>query len=852
MPWRGETDGLKPPARVDVGSRGAPIDLDTNFFPVTVRNKKALIVHYEVCLRRHTKEAILPRRMKMEIFEKMKKIYQHAFKKCPLAYDSEKNAYSVGLLPVFEKVKGRKEFEVDIEDFDGKMTRFTMSLMVKNTANLEELMEALHYTGGRQKSLPTSLFQMIEVMFRHYRAIKYELVGRRNFFPTSGEFGNPYPIGCGKVGVVGFFGSLRPASWKDGSLLLNLDVAHTAFYMEQPLLDFIEAFMNFKDEDFHRPLEPFKRSRLVRELNNLRVQVTHSNIPRTYKIIDVSPLGSNKQTFPLKDEDTGNTFQCTIENYFRNTFGRKLKFPRLNCIQVAPADRNVFLPIECCKICKGQRVNRKLSDKETAQFIRTTAVPPATRKMQICNIHRSNDFTDDPMLENLKFAIADTPLQMKGRILPVPELMMDQPVIPKEGVWDIKRRSFYRGSEIRSWAVLNYNVRNVNDYQVNDFIKKMVQMSRERGMTFHRPHSVTSSQKPNPEQDIHTLKKTYPDIQMILIVLGRGDDLYARVKRIGDIEVGVLTQCIQAVNVTQVKIPTLANILLKINAKMGGINNVISKTGNPVILERPVMIMGADVNHPSAGDTISPSMAAVVASFDRFASRYAVEVRPQQHRVEIIQDLKNMTRNLLIAFHHNTRGCKPERIVMYRDGVSESQFMEVLAYEMKAMRAACSELDQNYQPGITFLVVQKRHHTRLFCSDKDGVGKCKNVPPGTVVDTAITHPNERDFYLCSHKGIQGTSKPTHYHVLWDDNDITMDDLQTLTYSLCHLYSRCTRSVSLPSPAYYAHLAAFRAKVHISDLFETDEESKDAVTQAEVREAATVESKDSLSKKFYYV
>lgn len=63
--------------------------------------------------------------------------------------------------------------------------------------------------------------------------------------------------------------------------------------------------------------------------------------------------------------------------------------------------------------------------------------------------------------------------------------------------------------------------------------------------------------------------------------------------------------------------------------------------------------------------------------------------------------------------------------------------------------------------------------------------------------------------LIVHSGIQGTSRPAHYNVLWDDSDFTMDQLQLLSYSLCHNYSRCTRSVSIPAPAYYAHLAAFR-------------------------------------------
>lgn len=64
--------------------------------------------------------------------------------------------------------------------------------------------------------------------------------------------------------------------------------------------------------------------------------------------------------------------------------------------------------------------------------------------------------------------------------------------------------------------------------------------------------------------------------------------------------------------------------------------------------------------------------------------------------------------------------------------------------------------------------------------------------------------------------LQGTSRPSHYHVLWDDNDFTADQLQCLTYQLCHTYVRCTRSVSYPAPAYYAHLVAFRARYHLQE------------------------------------
>uniref|UniRef100_A0A3Q3A3U9 Argonaute RISC catalytic component 3a n=1 Tax=Kryptolebias marmoratus TaxID=37003 RepID=A0A3Q3A3U9_KRYMA len=228
------------------------------------------------------------------------------------------------------------------------------------------------------------------------------------------------------------------------------------------------------------------------------------------------------------------------------------------------------------------------------------------------------------------------------------------------------------------------------------------------------------------------------------------------------------TQCVQVKNVMKTSPQTLSNLCLKINVKLGGINNILLMDAHP--------------------------------------SRYCATVRVQRPRQEIIQDLASMVRELLIQFYKSTR-YKPTRIIFYRDGVSEGQFRQV---HSSLIQDGCRSQPE-YQPGITYIVVQKRHHTRLFC-----VGRSGNVPAGTTVDTDITHPYEFDFYLCSHAGIQGTSRPSHYHVLWDDNGFSADEFQLLTYQLCHTYVRCTRSVSIPAPAYYAHLVAFRARYHLVD------------------------------------
>ena len=97
----------------------------------------------------------------------------------------------------------------------------------------------------------------------------------------------------------------------------------------------------------------------------------------------------------------------------------------------------------------------------------------------------------------------------------------------------------------------------------------------------------------------------------------------------------------------------------------------------------------------------------------------------------------------------------PHKLIFFRDGVSEGQFPLVLRHEMNKIRNACQSINQAYKPAITFIVVQKRHHTRLFPVNRNDMkGKSENVPPGTVVDTVIVTPKLFDFFLCSHAGIQ--------------------------------------------------------------------------------------------------
>ncbi|EYU37003.1 hypothetical protein MIMGU_mgv1a020025mg [Erythranthe guttata] len=102
---------------------------------------------------------------------------------------------------------------------------------------------------------------------------------------------------------------------------------------------------------------------------------------------------------------------------------------------------------------------------------------------------------------------------------------------------------------------------------------------------------------------------------------------------------------------------------------------------------------------------------------------------------------------------------------------------------------------------------------RGYFSSLQKSGLCVDLL-STLASRNLASTHEFDFYLCSHAGIQGTSRTAHYHVLYDENRFSADALQILTNNLCYTYARCTRSVSIVPPAYYAHLAAFRARYYI--------------------------------------
>ncbi|OQR66448.1 protein argonaute-3-like [Tropilaelaps mercedesae] len=581
----------------------------------------------------------------------------------------------------------------------------------------------------------------------------------------------------------------------------------TAFYKPLSVPDFVREM--FKDERcLHQGLTDQRRVALQKELFGLRVTHRHLQPNRTHRIERVSMRGANRETFEYEGQPV------TVADYFARKYNIRLQYPNLQCIVER---KGCMIPMELCTLVSGQHCRKKLSEIQTSTLIRSTATDPTARFQKVMEAVQKTRQASTAYLNEFGMSIDGTPVEVPGRVLPPPRLELERDTTgrrPEDGVWRTNR--FNRPVELKKWAFVLHGVQ----LQVSAIIDTLMRQASVAGMQPAPPVYVQYFPPNMSEKQMLQAVKNTVDVDITVVVLGRSTS-YAVLKseaETSDLE--MRTQCVKEDKLRKKFNNTFAdNLLLKMNTKCGGWNWRLYPQDRPVQLQSPFMIVGADVNHPAVGDTSTPSIAAIVASVDSGPTMYycvtSVQMRSKdKNRVEYIVDLENMFGECLDAFQRGTKTL-PRIIYIYRDGVAEAQLDAVRYHEITALRAACKKIRPDYTPPMTFIVVQKRHHVRFKPKlNSEGTTRMRNIPAGTVVNSGIVHPVFSDFYLCSHQGPIGTSVPAHYHIVHDDANHKQTEIEKLSYFLCYTYARCSKSVSIPAPAYYAHLAATRAKEYI--------------------------------------
>ncbi|KAJ7866976.1 argonaute-like protein [Mycena olivaceomarginata] len=627
-------------------------------------------------------------------------------------------------------------------------------------------------------------------------------------------------LGFGVVLWRGLFQSLRPGIDR---LFVNVDVSTGAMYNPTSLIqlacDYLaENSRQKKNVSELANLSDHDHERLLRFILGLRVEwnCIGTDQTRARSIKGLSSKSADREVFTRRDGR-----QTTVADYFFEKEQKSLKYPGLPCVQVGNVEdgRGALLPLELVRVVPGQPLRTALPDALNFNRRKLSVRPPGERFQSIEKGLQVLGYGQSDYVRQFGVTVATSMLSTVARVLDPPMLkyrsisdprenLIEQ---PRNGAWNMTGKHFYKPAKIETWTFVSYvPVNQFPHTTATQMIQRLVGGCRDAGIELVSGEPAVKEYI-LPDDVLEQLDgvarrciaKTGCSPSLLVVVLpNRGSGTtYTRIKHWGDIKTGIPTQCIKLLNALNEKLELWTNIAHKINMKLGGINVVVDQPGLTVPGGIPLL---GDIKNATVimGGLRNPSYSAVVSSVDAHASKYVEQSHLQKEKRgnEMIEDLQHMTGLLLSAHMRYRRENEvepqyevPKRLIFYRDGVSEDQFQTVLEKELPAIKNGCRSL--NINPKITLIIVTKRHHIRFF-------DKKDNCRSGTVVDRDIVHPTEFDFYLQSH-GQRGprAGRAALYSVLYDENHLTPDQVQALSFALCHAYSCSTSAVSIPAPVY---------------------------------------------------
>ncbi|KAH9965910.1 argonaute-like protein [Russula dissimulans] len=815
------TTGVKRPGH---GTAGRTVEVFTNCFAVEF--KLGTIYHYNVIL----PDKPLPMARNFEIINTLQTQVEPDLFERPGAYDGRKNLFMSFDLP-FEN--GSREFVVPMGAplSPGEGTRggpspleYTVRLTRVASINTEVLQRFLR---GEQSSDNTVLTAItaLNVVVRMGPNLKYPF-NVRSFF-TDNETRD---IGGGIVLWRGYFQSVRPAI---GRILINVDISTGTMYMPGELIGLALAVLGKPGNPNalapRQGLPDKDRVRLQRFISGIKITTSHgqrgrqNQRPRVVKAL--SKAGARDLMFEL-----GNGQTTTVADYFRGVLGRPLRFPDVICAELSTG---ALIPLELCRVPPGQIMRKQVPSEKANSVLEFATKKPHERLASICNGLGVLEYGESEYVREFGLTVSDKPLRTQARIINAPTLMYHQSskqpdvaavllfALRSDNTWRIGKRMF-SPCQVPNWMVIIYERQvRFNESAANQMVSDLVKACKAVGIRINPLPALVkweAGQGNIGEQlrfasaECQRRSGSLPTLIVVILPFG-GNDIYSAVKHFGDVSVGVVTQCMVSWKCFRARPQYFANITLKLNAKLGGINAVPEPRDVPFLTDpaNPTIVMGSDVMHPAPGSTDRPSFTSLVGSIDTSAVRYVSTMQVQTSRKEIIEDMESMCTYLLAQFKEAV-GVFPKRILFYRGGISEGQLATVLKEELPLIQGMPLPLYPSC-PTITLIIVESRHHVRFFPSSSSEGDRSGNCFTGTVVDNDVVNPVQSDFYLLSHRGSVGTSRPAHYTVLIDENKLTADDVQSISYALCHVYARATCSLSIPAPLYYADRVCSRAKNH---------------------------------------
>ncbi|XP_074143603.1 piwi-like protein 2 isoform X2 [Sminthopsis crassicaudata] len=627
------------------------------------------------------------------------------------------------------------------------------------------------------------------VTFRVMKLLDMKLVGRNFYDPSSAMILQQHRLQI----WPGYAASIRRT---DGGLFLLADVSHKVIRNDS-VLDVMHAIYQQSSENFQDECTKLLVGNIV---------ITRYN-NRTYRIDDIDWNKTPKDSFIMSDGK-----EITFLEYYSKNYGITVKEEDQPLLIHRPSERQnnqgrllkgEILLLPELSFMTGIPEKMKKDFRAMKDLTQQINLSPKQHHTALGNLLQKISKNEMANNEMIRWGLClDTDVhKISGRVLPMERINLRNSsfITSQELNWtkEVTREASILTVPMHFWALF-YPKRAVD--QARELVSMLEKIAGPIGMQMSPPAWIELKDD-RIETYIRTIKSMLGvegKVQMVVcIITGTRDDLYGAIKKLCCVQSPVPSQVINARTVAQpTKLWSVAQkILLQINCKLGG-----ELWGVDIPLKQ-LMVIGMDVYHdPSRG---MRSVVGFVASISLSLTKWYSRVVFQMPHQEIVDSLKLCLVGSLKKYYE-VNHCLPEKIVVYRDGVSDGQLKTVTSYEIPQLQK-CFEAFENYQPKMVVFVVQKKISTNLYSAATENF---VTPSPGTVVDHTITSREWVDFYLLAHHVRQGCGIPTHYVCVLNTANLSPDHMQRLTFKLCHMYWNWPGTIRVPAPCKYAHKLAF--------------------------------------------
>ncbi|KAL9619419.1 MAG: hypothetical protein Q9160_005930 [Pyrenula sp. 1 TL-2023] len=522
--------------------------------------------------------------------------------------------------------------------------------------------------------------------YSHAQRNMMTLRGNTSHFMLDNNANNQLDLGRGMQVIRGFTKSVRPAT---GRWLANVNVTSVVVY--KPLrLDVLARAYGLQIKP---ALEGF--------LKKLRVIVSYSKQERNnsgeiipkYKTIcglarrddgqgagstsrsslQIKTFGGPKEViFPI--EVNGTKQRTSVWTHFTSLYGVELD-ENLPVVCTGTRRDPVHLPMEVCTVAPQQPCHETLTADERTKMIKFTCRRPEANMKSILEEGLPTLSLTDNILGRYNMSIAPGFIKAPAFVLPAPQLLylsrrnprQKLPLKPQNGSWNMGDIRFHSGVDLAkgTWACfwIRYPGRHAFTSRGGNplsTIGNVVEELRRCGINIQQRSEVNAEvvlKRESPERHLEDcleniekieagLKNNFygkEPLKLVYVILPNKNTMYYNAaKSLLDRDAGLHSSFMVADAFVKGGPQYYANVALKVNAKLGGIDHVIDSELN-FLRAAPTMLCGLDVTHPSPGNhDQAPSIAAMVYSIDKkFAQWRSFVWLQDQEKREMVTDLKD-------------------------------------------------------------------------------------------------------------------------------------------------------------------------------------------------------------------